>query len=162
MARKNNIVKFRHGFSLNIGFIIFFVIIIYVIFHIFTYITSKPVSEYEVRQGTIATNNVYKGLILRSETIIYAQQDGYINYFRGDVTIREFSITSGNITYVNPVNVFQPAANTEYENNIPITWYCRIMVRSDLASKFQSFSTFVMNTAKAEIENRIKEMIGGV
>ena len=36
------------------------------------------------------------------------------------------------------------------------------MVRSDLASKFQSFSTFVMNTAKAEIENRIKEMIGGV
>ena len=81
MARKNNIVKFRHGFSLNIGFIVFFVIIIYVIFHIFTYITSKPVSEYEVRQGTIATNNVYKGLILRSETIIYAQQDGYINYF---------------------------------------------------------------------------------
>ena len=71
MARKNNIVKFRHGFSLNIGFIVFFVIIIYVIFHIFTYITSKPVSEYEVRQGTIATNNVYKGLILRSETIIY-------------------------------------------------------------------------------------------
>lgn len=93
---------------------------------------------------------------------MYKIFDGYVDYFRGDVTILEFSITSGNITYANPVNVFQPAANTEYENNIPITWYCRIMVRSDLASKFQSFSTFVMNTAKAEIENRIKEMIGGV
>lgn len=93
---------------------------------------------------------------------IYKIFDGYINYFRGDVTLHEFSITSGNITYANPVNVFQPAANTEYENNIPITWYCRIMVRLDLASKFQSFSTFVMNTAKAEIESRIKEMIGGV
>ena len=93
---------------------------------------------------------------------IYKIFDGYVDYFRGDVTLHEFSITSGNITYVNPVNVFQPAANTEYENNIPITWYCRIMVRSDLASKFQSFSTFVMNTAKTEIENRIKEMIGGV
>lgn len=93
---------------------------------------------------------------------MYKIFDGYVSYFRGDVTLHEYSITSGNIVYVDPVNVFQPAANTEYENNIPITWYCRIMVRSDLASKFQSFSTFVMNTAKAEIENRIKEMIGGV
>lgn len=93
---------------------------------------------------------------------IYKIFDGYISYFRGNVTLREFSITSGNITYANPVNVFQPAANTEYENNIPITWYCKIMVRSDIASKIQSFSLFVMNTAKAEIENRIKEMIGGV
>lgn len=93
---------------------------------------------------------------------MYKIFDGYVSYFRGDVTLHEFSITSGNIIYVDPVNVFQPAVNTEYENNIPITWYCRIMVRSDLASKFQSFSTFVMNTAKAEIESRIKEMIGGV
>ena len=93
---------------------------------------------------------------------MYKIFDGYVSYFRGDVTLHEYSITSGNIIYVDPVNVFQPAANTEYENNIPITWYCRIMVRSDLASKFQSFSTFVVNTAKAEIESRIKEMIGGV
>ena len=93
---------------------------------------------------------------------MYKIFDGYVSYFRGDVTLHEYSITSGNIIYVDPVNVFQPAANTEYENNIPITWYCKIMVRSDLASKFQSFSTFVVNTAKAEIESRIKEMIGGV
>lgn len=93
---------------------------------------------------------------------MYKIFDGYVSYFRGDVTLHEYSITSGNIVYVDPVNVFQPAANTECENNIPITWYCRIMVRSDLASKIQSFSAFVINTAKAEIESRIKEMIGGV
>ena len=92
---------------------------------------------------------------------IYKIFDGYVSYFRGDITLREFSITSGNVTYTNPVNIFQPAANTEYENNIPITWYCKIMVRADIASRLQSFSLFVMNTAKAEIENRIKEMIKG-
>lgn len=92
---------------------------------------------------------------------IYKIFNGYVSYFRGDISLREFSITSGNVVYANPVNVFQPAANTEYENNIPITWYCKIMVRADIASRLQSFSLFVMNTAKAEIENRIKEMIKG-
>lgn len=66
MSRKNKkVLKYRTGFNLNIGFIVFFVIITYVIFHIFTYFTSNPVSEYEVQQGTIATNNIYKGMIIR-------------------------------------------------------------------------------------------------
>ena len=75
MSRKNKkVLKYNNGFNLNIGFIVFFVIIIYVIFHIFTYITSKPVSEYEVQQGTIATNNIYKGMIIRDESVVYAEE----------------------------------------------------------------------------------------
>lgn len=79
--KKNNVVKYHKGFELNIGFIVFFVIIIYVIFHIFTYFTSKPISEYEVQQGTIATNNIYKGLIIRSESVVYAEESGQLNYY---------------------------------------------------------------------------------
>jgi hypothetical protein len=71
----------NHGFNLNIGIVIFVVIIIYVGFNVFSYLTSNPVSEYEVSQGTIATNHVYHGLILRDETIVYAGQTGYINYY---------------------------------------------------------------------------------
>ncbi len=82
VSKKNNkVVKYRRGFNLNIGFIVFFVIIIYVIFHLFTYFTSKPVSEYEVQQGTIATNNIYKGLILRQESVVYAEESGSLNYY---------------------------------------------------------------------------------
>ena len=44
-------------------------------------LTSSPVAEYEVGQGTIATNHVYHGLILRDETVVYAGQSGYINYY---------------------------------------------------------------------------------
>ena len=82
MSRKNKkVLKYHTGFNLNIGFIVFFVIIIYVIFHIFTYFTSNPVSEYEVQQGTIATNNIYKGMIIREESVVYAEESGNLNYF---------------------------------------------------------------------------------
>lgn len=50
-------------------------------FHIFTYFTSNPVSEYEVQQGTIATNNIYKGMIIREESVVYAEESGNLNYF---------------------------------------------------------------------------------
>lgn len=79
--RIKKILKYHTGFNLNIGFIVFFVIIIYVIFHIFTYFTSNPVSEYEVQQGTIATNNIYKGMIIREESVVYAEESGNLNYF---------------------------------------------------------------------------------
>lgn len=81
MAKKENVVKFRRGFHFNIGFVIFFIIILYVLFNIFAYLTSSSVAEYEVSQGTIATNNVYRGLVLRDETVYYADQTGYINYY---------------------------------------------------------------------------------
>lgn len=47
----------------------------------FTYFTSDSIAEYEVTQGNIATNNVYRGLIIRNETVVYAEQTGYINYY---------------------------------------------------------------------------------
>ena len=46
----------HHGLNLNIGIVIFVIIIIYVIFNLISYLTSSPVAEYEVGQGTIATN----------------------------------------------------------------------------------------------------------
>ena len=81
MARKQNVVRMHHGLNLNIGIVIFVIIIIYVIFNLISYLTSSPVAEYEVGQGTIATNHVYHGLILRDETVVYAGQSGYINYY---------------------------------------------------------------------------------
>lgn len=79
--RKQNVVRMNHGPNLNIGIVIFAIIIIYVIFNLISYLASSPVAEYEVGQGTIATNHVYHGLILRDETVVYAGQDGYINYY---------------------------------------------------------------------------------
>lgn len=81
MATKRNVVKMNHVNNYNVGFVIFFIIIIYVLFNIFSYFTQTHISEYEVQKGTIATNYVYKGLILRDENIVYADQSGNINYY---------------------------------------------------------------------------------
>ena len=81
MAGKDNVIKMRRMPSLNVGVIIFLIIIIYMAFNLFSYLTSSPVAEYEVGQGTIATNHVYRGLIIRDETVVYAGQSGYINYY---------------------------------------------------------------------------------
>ena len=45
------------------------------------YFFSRPVAAYEVQQGTIASNNVYRGLILRDEHVVKADKTGYVNYY---------------------------------------------------------------------------------
>ena len=81
MANNQKVVRMNRSHNLNIGVVIFLIIIIYVIFNVFSYLTSSTVAEYEVGQGTIASNHVYHGLLLRDETIVYAGQSGHINYY---------------------------------------------------------------------------------
>ena len=81
MAEKNKIVKYRSPMNFNIGVVIFFIIIIYVLFNIFSYFTKTHIAEYQVQQGAIASNYIYQGIIVRDETVEYATQDGYINYY---------------------------------------------------------------------------------
>lgn len=81
MARKKKIVRVRSTGNFNIGVVVFFIIIIYVIFNIFSYFTKPNIAEYQVQQGTIASNNIYQGIIIRDETVEYASRDGYINYY---------------------------------------------------------------------------------
>ena len=80
LAETQNVVKMNRPHGMNVGVVIFLIIIIYVVFNIFSYLTSSTVAEYEVGQGMIATNHVYQGLIMRDETIVYAGQSGYVNY----------------------------------------------------------------------------------
>lgn len=86
MAKNDNVIKFHRTINLNIGFIVFFVIIIYVIFHLFSFLTSNTISEYEVSQGKIATNNIYRGMILREESVYYAEESGQVDYYVGNTS----------------------------------------------------------------------------
>ena len=103
LAETQNVVKMNRPHGMNVGVVIFLIIIIYVVFNIFSYLTSSTVAEYEVGQGMIATNHVYQGLIMRDETIVYAGQSGYVNYYlkngsRASVNDIVYSIdTTGNL-----------------------------------------------------------------
>lgn len=84
--RKNSISisQYKTKQGMNIGILIFILILLYLIVTIVTYATSKRISTYEVRRGSIVKDNSYRGLILREEKTVYAETDGYISYFRNE------------------------------------------------------------------------------
>lgn len=87
MKKKNGkVVKYRRPLKINIGMIVFGIILLYLIFNIFFYLTKKHISVYEVQQGTIVTNHTYRGLIVRSEEIVTSASNGYVNYYLQDAS----------------------------------------------------------------------------
>lgn len=79
--KKSNIIKFPEAPKKHFGFIIIALIGIYILYELFSYMFTGNVTAYEVTKGVIATNNNYKGLIIRDETVIYAPYTGKINYY---------------------------------------------------------------------------------
>lgn len=81
MSKNNKIVKYKKPFSINIGVVIFVIIFIYLIFNVFSYVTTTHISPYEVQYGTMAENNVYTGLILREEQVYTSNYTGALNFY---------------------------------------------------------------------------------
>lgn len=82
MAKKQptNIEVYRKKWSMNIGIVIFGAIFIYLLVTVLVYLTSKHVSVYEVREGSILKDNAYTGMAIREEKIITSEEEGYVNY----------------------------------------------------------------------------------
>ena len=80
--QNNKVVSFRRPPNGgNIGVVIFAAIFIYIIICVFMYFTQKHIESYQVKMGSLSSNNVYKGIALRDEEIISATKSGYINYY---------------------------------------------------------------------------------
>lgn len=81
MSDNHKIIRYRKPFNINIGIVIFIIIFIYLFFNVFTYMTTEHIPVYEVEQGTMAENDIYRGLILRDEQVYYADCSGVLNYY---------------------------------------------------------------------------------
>lgn len=75
------IKKYRKPLNINIGMVIFAVIFIYVCICISMYFKDNHIKPYEVREGSLSSNNLYTGIILREENVITAAAAGYVNYY---------------------------------------------------------------------------------
>lgn len=76
-----NIIKYRRPSRINLGLLIFVVILVELIISITGYFNTKHISPYEVRTGSLYTNSLYTGIALRQESLVTAQDSGYVNYF---------------------------------------------------------------------------------
>lgn len=70
--------------NFNIGMIIFFIIVFYVVIMILRSIIKEPISYVEVESGRITDSSTFTGIVLRDETVINANASGYINYYIND------------------------------------------------------------------------------
>ena len=77
----NNLVSLKKNQELRIGMLIAAIIIIYVFFHIYTFLTKVELPLYEVQPGTIYTVSQAEGMILREEILVNTEIAGYINYY---------------------------------------------------------------------------------
>lgn len=78
---QSKIRKYRKPLNLNIGMIIFVTVFIYVIICVFLYFRTSHIVRYEVQEGSLATNNRYRGVVIRDETVVNTESAGYVNYY---------------------------------------------------------------------------------
>ncbi len=76
--------KYRKPLNLNIGMIIFAVIFVYVVICVILYFQTGHIVRYEVKKGSLAANNIYRGVIIRDETVVQTESAGYISYYAGE------------------------------------------------------------------------------
>lgn len=81
-----NIQDYRRKWNMNIGVILFAIILIYVVVTILIYMTGKHITFYQVQEGTVLKDEVYTGIALRTEQVIDAKQDGYLNFYQAEGT----------------------------------------------------------------------------
>lgn len=162
MAKNETILKYKKPFHFNIGLVIFGIIIIYVIYNIFSYFTTSTISEYQVSQGMIASNNVYHGLILRDESVVYADQSGYINYY-----IKNASRVSVNdVVYSIDTNgVIADKINSTGANGELLSEEALQEVSTKLdgfSNTYRSSSFGDTNTFKMDLDSEISQILNSI
>lgn len=76
-----NITKYRRPLNLNIGMLIFAAIFVYVIICVFMYFRTEHIVGYNVVEGSLSSNKIFRGIALRTEEIVTGSDAGYVNYF---------------------------------------------------------------------------------
>ncbi|MCR4721438.1 MAG: hypothetical protein K5655_06915 [Lachnospiraceae bacterium] len=74
--------KRKKKFSSSVlGALILFAIMIYLIFAIFVGFEKEKLSIYEVRAAQLSYDTTFKGIAIRDEKLVYADNSGYVSYF---------------------------------------------------------------------------------
>ena len=92
---RNKVTKYRRPLNLNIGMLIFAAMFIYIVILVITYLRTDHIVGYNVQEGSLTSNSIYKGIALRREEIIPCTNAGYVNYF----TREGERVAVGNLVY---------------------------------------------------------------
>ena len=85
MSSDNKTVSIRKPLNINIGFVFFLVIFVYIIICVVIYFSTKHITGYEVNEGSLSVPNKYLGIALRDEVIVDSGAAGYENPIATDL-----------------------------------------------------------------------------
>ncbi len=80
-GKNKKIVPYKKYSFFNIGTVLFGILFIYMIICVVLYMTSDHITSYEVTEGSLAGNDVYTALALRTEELITAPESGSVTYY---------------------------------------------------------------------------------
>lgn len=84
LAKSKKIIPYKKRRNLNVGIIIFSLLLLYTSVYFIKLITRKKIIYNEVVEGSMAENKTHTGLILRDESVEAAPAGGYINIYMRD------------------------------------------------------------------------------
>lgn len=79
--KKTKVLRLK---QFNIVHLIFFLFFVYMVVIVGKYIAKEDIKVCEVTEGSLTKNHNYTGLILRTETLMYAEESGYIKCYLND------------------------------------------------------------------------------
>ncbi|MGI6500362.1 MAG: HlyD family efflux transporter periplasmic adaptor subunit [Anaerostipes sp.] len=68
----------------NIGLIVFVALFAYMLVHVFIYLGKDKISVYKVTQDSVVKAYSFSGIAIRDESLMTADQSGYITYYVND------------------------------------------------------------------------------
>lgn len=89
------IVPLKRRFHFTFSFFLLMLIILYIAVIGWKYLTKEHISIYEVNSAEISDDSPMYGFVMRSEEVITAENDGYINYYNAEGT----RVGAGTVAY---------------------------------------------------------------
>lgn len=153
----SNIKTYRKKKYINIGLIIFGIIFLYLIVTVIMYLTAPRTIPYEVREGSILKDNAYTGIAIRNESVVYAEQEGYINYYTTDHSkVRTgtniYTLSSEKLNFENQSSENSDVLLSEEEKNV------FSLKMQTFSESFQDSSFSDVYLFKNEIENTLQHI----
>lgn len=154
--RRSNVRRYRRPIHINLGVIIFLIILVYTIVICVSYFQKDHISIYEVTEKSIADDNHFKGIALRDETVYYTDRAGYINYYIGEGE----RIGKNDIIYSVDENgsIYNQIMESDEEGTVSADDRARI--RNDISSFRKSYTDSNYSAVKDfcyDLENTVLE-----
>ena len=146
------IYQIRSIFGLNIGTMIFGLLLLYMVFSAVMYMTASHIETYQVTAGPLSRNETYTGLAVHEETVCHAQSGGYVSYYAREGG----KINANGVVYgLSTTKVPETTASLSSED--------LARVRKDMLSFSKSFNSSRFNTTysfKYQLEGNILQYVG--